>query len=261
MSNQLFPNLTQDWNSSLIKKYEYGIWNFSYCVADMITSKDRKYSYHPKTEFPRAFNYNLDKFMKKEINRRERLKTNIINTFYNSLCDIGWVEEGGPTERDINFIIDVYDEVGPLLKKLDKEIKSLKEIKPFWKKEGRPIELRHQIASIWAQVMKDNRGSNWQWIERLLNWFFNKLKGTTYCKILGTEEQDDFDQFKFRNEYQIIKRNEQNRKNIEILREKFFPIFKKLPFFRMEFKKNYIDFTIINKKGPLIIFPDGETFQ
>lgn len=257
-----FPTTAHDWDSFLIDKYDYGIWSFSFSIAKMIAGANRKYCYDPETEFPRSFNYALDKFMKKEIERRERLKTIIINTYHDSLCDWGWVEEGEPTEQEINFIKDIYKDAGSHLESIDKEIKGFKRFRPFWKKEGRPIELKNIIASVWAQILKDKRGSNWKQIEYLLRWFFNKFKigKAVYYKALGNNSEEFFE-YNIRHEYYVIKRNEHNRKNIEILRKIYFPLSKLYPLSRIEFKKDYINFPLPTEKGPLITFPDGETFQ
>lgn len=252
MINYFIPKNAQDWNSFLIKKYEYGICNFSYCLAEMIIKEKGTYGFHPRTNFPRLLiKKSRSEYFREEIIIREDLKKRIIKTMGYSLRGVGWRDE-------YNFIVDIYD-LEPFFKNLDKEIESFK---PYLRKRGRPPEIRHRIVSIWAQVMKGNRGTNWDRIEYLYRWFFNKLKRTKYQEILGTDDEhnSDIDQFKFRNEYYVIKRNKQHIRNIEKRRERFFPLDKHSGPLKIEFKNDYIHTDLPNENSPLIIFPDGETF-
>lgn len=255
MHNYFFPKTAQGWDSLLTKEYDYGIWNFSYSVADMIIIKAHKYRYHPKTELPRILLTNRTEYLKDEIRIRENLKAYIIKNLYKSLIGIMWDKGKELTEWHYNYIIDVYD-LEPFFKKLNFEIKSFES---FLGKKGRPPESRYLIASIWAQVIKHNKRHNWHLIEHLLCWFFGKLIKTPYCKILGNE-YTDFYHSKLSYKYYLKKRNEQHKKDIELLKEKYFPRFERSPVFRIEFKDDYIDFPLIKEKGPLLVFPDEETF-
>ncbi len=77
--------------------------------------------------------------------------------------------------------------------------------------------------------------------------------------MLGNK-YEDFLGYYLRNEYYVIKKNKQTKKNIEALRERFFSTNRPMPLLRIEFKKDYINLSPTNKKGPLIIFPDGSSF-
>jgi len=253
MDNHLVPKTVKGWDSFLIKEYGFGIWNFSYCLADMIIIKEGKYRYHPQTELPRILLSNRNEYLREEIKIRENLKTHIIEILDNSLRGIGIEKD---KETQLNFIIDVYN-LKPFFKHLNNEIEGFKS---SMRKRGRTPETRYQIASIWSQIVKGKRGTNWACIEYLLGWFFKKLFKTSYCKILGNEYVD-FYRSGLRDRYYVKKRDKKNRKNIEIFRERFFPAKRPLPLLRIEFKNDYINLSPANKKGPLIIFPDGETFQ
>jgi len=257
MDNHLVPKTVKGWDSFLIQEYGYGIWNFSYCLADMIIRKEGKYGLHPQTELPRILLTNRNEYLREEIKVRKDLKTYNIEKLDNSLRGTGWEKD---KETQINFIIDAYD-LKPFFKHLDNEIEGFKS---SMMKKGRTPETRYQIASIWAQILKGKRGTNWACIEYLLGWFFKKLFKTSYCKILGNEYVD-FYRSGLRDRYYVKKRDEKNRKDIEIFRERFFPTKWPLRLSRIEFKKDYIhishQFDEPNENSALIIFPDGETFQ
>ncbi len=260
-----YPVTSQDWDSFLLEKCEYGIWYFSFCLAKLIAEADLRYRYAPGTKFARASIYGVKDFFKIECERRRKLKASIIKTYYDSLCDWGWIErrKEEPIEKDINFIIDIYPEVGALLNKLNDEINDFKEFTPFWEKKGRPIEIRNIIASIWALVMKEKGKSPWENIEYLLRWFFEKFKNgkTEYYKALADNINEIYENY-LKKEHYVIMRNKHNKKNIEYLRGLYFPLSKQRQFYqRIEFKKDYINFPLLTEKGPLITFPDGETFQ
>lgn len=170
---------------------------------------------------------------------------------------MGFWNEKEPTVEHINYIKEVY-EAGSLFDKLDEDINILKGLKSYRSEKGRDPVLRNLIAAVWAQVMKDRRGFNWENIEHLFGWFDARLKNSLYLNTLGSP---NFYQFSLKNAYQRYKGKEKYEDLFLSIKKRYFPTPRKAPHLRIEFKKEHILIDFIKKDYPLIIFPDGKTFN
>jgi len=254
----------KEWNSYLERKYKFGIWEFTFCLSDIIRKSKLEYEYPPKTEFAKASIIGIRKFKKREIRKLSNLKRYVIKKLFESYRDVGFWDDEKPDKHHEKILIENY-KLLPFFTTIDKEIEAWKR-EPFLNIRGRPIESKHIITSTWAQIIKDKRGANWEVIEHLFRWFFVNLKGTNYREELGKIDKKGIpkiDQFTFRNEYYILKRNPKTKRYFEILQEIYFRKPRFFPFIRIEFKEKYIDFNLIkehNPHKPSIKFPNGISF-
>jgi len=254
------PKTIESWNSFLWDRFGYGLYEFSYTLADTIVNKNSKYGLPLQTKLPKILLMNRNEYLRDEIKMMENLKSYIIRRLFDYLKSTGWwdgIKE--PSEKIIDDIIEIF-ELLPFFKHLDKEIEGLKE---HIQGKGRPQEIRNLIVSIWAEVMKDKEKAYWPIIEGLLLWFYHRLKKTRYCEILGSDSisKTDFDRVYLRNAYYRIKRDEQKSEYLNFLRNKYFPQPREYPWIYIEFNKEYIDFVPVEKGGLLLKFPDGDTYR
>jgi len=262
------PYSIKGWDSFLIKEYGYSIMNFAYCIAELICKLDPKYRCSPDTELPRAVIYGIKEFIKYDAARLKRLKTKIINTLYESLCDYGQLENRGPTRKDRDFIFDIFPEAKSFVERLDKIIRMQKEaLNQNPSKRGAPVNVHRKIAFILAQVMRDERGISWKIIAEFMKWFFKKLEMTKYNKILDVE---GFSNKSLKKDYYETVKRKKNKsasawfdweEEIELERNLFFYKKYNLPSYRIEFKKEYVNMDMPNKDLPLLTFPDGDTYM
>lgn len=249
----LIPKNSEDWNNFLRKKYGYDIMNFARCIAELIQESDLKYQRSPNTKFARASIYGVREHLKREADKIEKLKAKNIKMLYELFYDVGQLEKGGPTKRDLDFIFDIYPEAKSFIKRLDKIIKDRKDMKS--PKKGAPVKIYNKIAFVFAQVMRDKKGISWQCIEKFLKWFFKELSTTDYYKILG---YGDLKISSIKREYYRMIRNKESKSKIRALQKRFFP---KPHFFfpiAIEFNKNYIEINMVEVNPPYIKFPNGD---
>jgi excisionase family DNA binding protein len=258
MANYYIPKSTKKWDFFLTEKYGYGIYEFSYSLADMIIFKNTRYLVSPQEELPRRLLTSHSEYLRDEIEMRENLKYHIIHRLFDSNKDM-WGGMKKPEEWVIKDIKEIY-KLEPFFEKLDKEIRILKKETG---RKGRPPETRNFIASIWAEVMKDREKSFWHRIEQLFIWFYYKLEKTRYCNVLGTDapHKSDFDRFNLRNGYYRIKKDKQKRESLNLSRNYYFPITRKYPYDSIEFNKDYINFISSDEAGFHLKFPDGEVYN
>jgi hypothetical protein len=253
----------EEWENFLLERYGYGIFEFSYCIARMISDADPRYSFARK-ELPNILRRGRSKYyeeIKSDLKRKKKLKDYIINKLSYFLKLVGQLGEGKITEKESRFIIEIYG-LEPLLEKIDREICFHEEslmMKSIWRRRGPLFKTRYKVASIFAQIIKNNRGPNWVEIEDLLWWFYDNLRDATYCKEFGTKDED-FVYYHLKNEYYVIRSNEKRRKDIEYSREIFFPVPRKRKPFRIEFNEDYININTEDNRFPLISFPNRVTF-
>jgi hypothetical protein len=80
----------------------------------------------------------------------------------------------------------------------------------------------YKIASIWALVMKDKKGKpDWDTIIALLRWFYNRLDGATYQKLIALPKRNA--RKKLENEFNKIMSNNEKKRELEMLRDFYFP--------------------------------------
>lgn len=263
MIDYKIPKSTEDWDSFLRIKYGYGIYEFSFSIADMIVLRNAKFNYSPQTKLPEKLISGRNVYFRDEIKMRQNLKSHIIMRLFNYLKGVGWWDEfKEPTKRIIDEVIEIYD-LGPFFKKLEGEIEWYKDSRDIWGREGRPPEIRNFIASIWAQIIRNKKGANWSEIEQLFIWFYHKLKKTTYCGLLGTDRahRSDFDRFNLRNAYFRMKKEKRKRDFIDYHRDKYFSIPRQNPELSIEFEKKHIDLIPRETGGLLLKFPEGDAYR
>ena len=54
---------------------------------------------------------------------------------------------------------------------------------------GRPYALKYKIAAVWAFEMRGHNRKPWTNVVRLLEWFYERLKGTAYAESLKTSDR------------------------------------------------------------------------
>lgn len=244
-----------------MKRDGYGIWEFSESIAQYLLMRpDFNYGYDPETETRQKDKIDYVGYLKENIKRFDNLKRRIINTINDDLVSSGfWGRKQPDNFAKIRYIIKLFN-LAPFFKELNRNNKLHKRMLTrlsSLKKLGRPIEMRHQLASIWAQVIKDKRGTNWLIIELLLRWFFINFQGSVYCKEFGVD-MEDFNQFNLKNEYYRLKRK--YMRYIEGFRNTFFPIPREAFFYKIEFNIDYVRINGEMKDPVLISFPNGVTF-
>jgi len=255
------PHTANDWNSFLEKRYGYGLWEFADSISQfLILRPGFNYSYDYKTQTRKKEKGDFVEYLKENIMKFKSLKRHIIKTINDDLNNHDFWNEGKYSDFvKIRSIIKEY-KLAPFFIELNKKTvihqRMLSRLATKIKL-GRPIHLRNQLASIWAQVIKDNRGSNWMVIELLLSWFFKNLKDAVYRKELG-DEIDDFCQYNLKNEYYRLKRKYMGF--IIGFKNTFFPEKNEEYKHQIEFHKDYVKINTYKENLPLIIFPNGLTF-
>lgn len=95
-----------------------------------------------------------------------------------------------------NHLIETRDlELIPLLKKRENRIKKkldflqTNRLSLIENERGRPYALKYKIAAIGAFEMSQANRTPWTNVVRLLEWFYERLKGTAYAKSLKTNDR------------------------------------------------------------------------
>jgi len=166
------PETAEEWNNFLLEKYDYGLWPFALSLYYLFYLKGYE-SLYSREELPEILKEGwTESFRKLRQNTKKlkNLKSNIFKTLAEHLDLFGW-------RTDEEFIIDLFD-VRPFLKGLDSSIAGSDKIledsirtKPPWDGRGRPVKPIHQVAFLWSEVMRDEKGRRWKQILSLLKYF------------------------------------------------------------------------------------------
>ena len=264
------PKTVEEWDKFLFSKYGRGLYTFCRALAIIIWDSDPR-RLAPSKDLPpslkkgRAAQY---KQIRDIIKGMENLKKRIIRVFAKEPKASGQFEEGKITEREIEFIKEVYRAVREMFQTVDKEIDHYKKVllgKSLWRKKGHPTDTRNKIAFVFAQVIKKENGEpNWDVIKSLLVWLWKRIKKATYsaelalkCPVFTVET--------LRSAHYKFFKNPERKSDIEQRAANYLsPLTAKYGRI-IEFKKGYINMGIgvgdIESRYPTIVFHDGKILK
>jgi hypothetical protein len=259
------PKTISEWDKFLLGKYHYGIVDFSFPFAFLLMLYGHKYN---SPSHIRVLEPGCNKYLRSDMKMMDSLKKYIVKKLKYHVKIFSPLDESIFEERfSSDWIIDYY-ELTAFFEKLDEEIRYDKLLSlntPSWIKRGAPIKFVYLINSLWAQVMRDQKGRNWKTILSLLKFFYENLKKASYSKLL--EGIDVMGEDELKREYHIIIKNRAIAEEIRDLTNQYFPrpgqkrydfeMFQKP--IGIEFKKDYINIRQ-NPGGPVIKFPNGIQF-
>jgi len=168
--------------------------NFAYVTADLIMIHSMDTPGNPRPELFMGFGYGLTKSsVAEELAFIEKIKRDFLDKlrFYSKKFLIDKeLDRKSPKKRD-ETIAKRFG-LGLFFKALEKRKEFLKininhDFLP--ERRGRPVDIKTDIASIWSMVMKESGKVCWSSIVKLLEWFYSRLKDTTYGEDIKLSEE------------------------------------------------------------------------
>lgn len=265
-----YPDEINDWDDFLFRNYNYGIYEFSYCLAKEIAKSDHRYEY-PASELPPIFRdgrrEEIEKSRKavKDLQKLRIFVIDILSRVHGLLTD------ENPTREQLKEFVINQGRVRQFIAYIDEWMRDFKEKYEdrTWRRKGRAVETKYKIACIFAEVIT-KRTPDWGCLDELLWWFYDNLEGTVYYKDILQPNDEWLNKKKLKTEYYVIMDNNERRRSIERMRAIYFPSYGVSPYggfsggIRINFGKKYINFsacTGIGKKKTLIKFPNLVTFK
>jgi len=257
-----FPDNAKGWDK-LLSEYNFGLWEFAFCIAELIKSEDPRLGYKPgliKLPMKRHNPCEYLEILERRIKRFENLKFHILKELLQFYKEWLPTPTRIPAAELVGQLIKIF-KLQDFFSVLDHEIQDLENKysqKKIWRKRGHPLGLRYIIGSIMAQILRDKKGAKWYLILSLLNWFFVNLQDADYAYLLGNT-RSFLDYSKFSKEYQIIKKDGERRKGILEYKRKFFPEPRLKNYKRIIFHKDHIEIgPYVDIGDPIITFPSGK---
>jgi len=259
----------EELNRILKEDYHYDLFDFTLSLA-IVLRKSPPYRLW-NTWLIRKLNIQDYNILVRELDRLVKIKRRLRNDLKNHLTMLGRITNpifpnemthgtagfNRHNEEEKSFIVDSVYKIDETLRN---EIDILKRIKNIFRRtRGSPAASRNIIAGLWSLVMRDTRRIHIEEIGNLIDWFYQKLEGTSYQEEIDSPPSlADISRFMSRGFRPLLK---EDCKEIFVIRYPIRETFIRAYPFQVHFRFDEPEFLVPDREiemiSPILIFPNN----